>query len=255
MEKKPLILITNDDGYRAKGLHKLIDLMCRLGRVIAVTTERPMSAQGHSITTSEPLRLHLFEKRENCEIYVTNGRPVDCVKLGYQVVTKERPDILVSGINHGSNASVNVVYSGTMGAVVEACMDNIPAIGFSLDNYAADANFDHLDSYIITITNKVLESGLPYGVCLNVNFPNASDEPIKGVKICRQATARWAEDFDHRIDPSGKDYYWLTGYFVNDDDGTDTDQYAIENNYVSVVPIKFDWTAYSMIDILKEWKL
>lgn len=256
MTEKPTILIANDDGYRAKGLRKLIDLMRTIGKVIVVTTEKVNSAQGHSITMTEPLRYHLHEKGENYEMYVCNGRPVDCVKLGYQVIMDKNPDIVVSGINHGSNASTNLIYSGTMAAAVEACMDKIPAVGFSLDSYSPDAYFDHLDGYIIDIVKNVLERGLPDRVCLNVNFPKYDPEnPIKGVRICHQADGRWIEVFDRRNDPSGKEYFWLTGYFEEKDLSEDGDQYALKNNYVSIVPTSYDWTAYFAIDTIKKWNL
>lgn len=254
MKNKPTILITNDDGYFAKGLRKLSDLMRKVGNVVVISTEQPMSAQSHSMTLRDPLRLRLLEKDTDYQMFVCNGRPVDCLKAGYQLILNERPDIVVSGINHGSNASTNVIYSGTMAAVVEACMDNIPAVGFSLENYSSDACFDHLDELILNITNKVLEEGLPKGVCLNVNFPDISQEPIKGIKVCRQADARWKEDYERRIDPSGHDYYWIYGEFIAEDCVEGTDLWALKNNYASVVPTQFDWTAYNSIELFKKWE-
>lgn len=253
MIEKPLILIANDDGYQAKGLRKLVELMRRIGRVVVVTTEQPMSAQSHSITTNIPLRYKLFEKSNDYTMYICNGRPADCIKLGYQQIMEQLPDLVVSGINHGSNASVNVVYSGTMGAVIEACMANIPAVGFSLDCYDSDAVFDHVDDYVLDISDKVLTKGLPPGVCLNVNFPKFSDEAIKGVKVCRQAKARWVESFDKRRDPMGRDYFWVTGVFIEDECEEDTDIYALNNNYVSVVPSHYDWTSYSALKTVNGW--
>ena len=255
MERKPTILVTNDDGYLAKGLRKLANLMSQIGKVVVVSTEQVKSAQGHSMTINEPLRLRQLEKSEDFEMYVLNGCPVDCAKVGFQMILDEYPDLLVSGINHGSNASTNVIYSGTMAAVVEACMDGIPAIGFSLEDYSPNANFDNLDSYILDITNKVLKEGLPKGICLNVNFPKATEEnPIKGVKICRQAKARWREIFDKRKDPHNRDYFWIGGEFIVEDDGTDTDVYALKHNYVSIVPTHYDWTAYDVMDKLKSFE-
>jgi len=253
MDKKPNILVVNDDGFQAKGLKKLTDLMRQIGDVMVVSTEKPMSAQSHSMTIREPLRVNLLEKDTDYVKYVCNGTPVDCVKIGYQYFMAEIPDIVVSGINHGSNASTNVVYSGTMAAVVEACMDGIKAVGFSLDEYSADAYFDHLDKYIIDFTNKVLNEGLPQGICLNINFPAYSGGDFNGVKICRQADARWKEQYERRIDPLGRDYFWLTGEFIDHDFGSDTDVNALKNNYISIVPIQYDWTAYSFIDNLKSW--
>lgn len=255
MEKRPTILVTNDDGYLAKGLKKLTNLMSQLGKVVVVSTERPMSAQSHSMTIHDPLRIRTVEKRDDYEMYVCNGTPVDCVKIGYQLKLAEYPDIVVSGINHGSNASANVIYSGTMAAVVEACMDNIPAVGFSLDNYSPDAYFDNLDNYILDITRKILKEGLPNGVCLNVNFPNCVDgEQIKGVKVCRQAWGRWREIFDQRFDPAGREYFWLGGEFIVEDESTDTDVYALENKYISIVPTQCDWTAHGVVGELKSFE-
>lgn len=255
MDKKPLILITNDDGYRAKGFHKLISLMRKIGEVIAISTEKPMSGQSHSITNNEPLRVYMADQDVDYKLYVCTGRPVDCIKMGYRFTDERIPDLVVSGINHGSNASSNVVYSGTMGAALEACMDGVPAIGFSVDSYSSNADFDHVDYYVDTIARRVLEEGLPKGVCLNVNMPKKSDEPIKGIKICRQAKGRWSQTFEHRVDPFGRDYYWLTGYFIEEDNGDDTDLCAIKNNYVAIVPTMFDMTSYSSFEMLKNWNL
>lgn len=252
---KPTILITNDDGYFAPGIRKLIAIMRKIGRVIVVSSDQPMSGMGHAITIKTPLRLKTVCKEPEYEEYICNGTPVDCVKLGEQVVLKGKPDLLVSGINHGSNASINVIYSGTMAAVLEACIDGIPAIGFSLNDYSHDADFSHVDSYIESITHKVIKEGLPEGICLNVNLPAISENPIKGIKVCRQSHARWVEEFDSRHDPRGAEYHWLTGRFENDDNREDTDQMALENNYVSVVPVHYDMTAYKAIDLVKGWNL
>lgn len=254
MKDKPRILISNDDGFQAKGLKKLTDLMRQIGDVMVISTEQPMSAQSHSMTIREPLRVNMLEKEEGYVKYVCNGRPVDCIKIGYQYFMTEKPDIVVSGINHGSNASTNVVYSGTMAVAVEACMDGIPAIGFSLDCYKADAYFDHLDEYIVDFTKRILRDGLPAGVCLNVNFPAFSEEKIKGVKVCRQADARWTEKYERRVDPFGHDYFWLTGEFVEQGKNDNTDVKALKDNYVSVVPTKYDWTAYEVVDNFKTWE-
>lgn len=255
MDKKPLILIANDDGYRAKGFHKLIELMRKIGEVIAISTEKPMSGQSHSITNHDPLRVYLAEQDADYKLYVCSGRPVDCIKIGYRFTDGRMPDLVVSGINHGSNASSNVIYSGTMGAALEACMDGVPAIGFSVDSYSSNAEFDHIECYVDAIARHVLAEGLPKGVCLNVNMPKKSEEAINGVKICRQAKGRWSQTFEHRVDPFGRDYYWLTGYFIEEDEGVDTDLYAIKNNYIAVVPTMFDMTSYSSMEILKDWNL
>ena len=253
MMKKPLIMIANDDGYRAKGFHKLIDLMRNIGEVIAISTEKPMSGQSHSITNHDPLRVYLADNDINYKLYVCNGRPVDCIKIGYRFTDGRMPDLMVSGINHGSNASTNVMYSGTMGAALEACMDGVPAIGFSVLDFSSDAEFDHVGKYVDDIAYKVLKHGLPKGVCLNVNMPKMSEESIKGIKVCRQAKGRWDQTFEHRVDPFGRDYYWLTGKFIEEDISEDTDLYALKNNYISVVPTMYDMTAYSSIEMLHKW--
>lgn len=254
MEHKPLILVTNDDGYQAKGLRKLIALMRPLGEVVVISTDKVMSAKGHSITTTPTLVAKLIDSAPDYREYVCNGTPVDCVKVGYQWILDKLPDIVVSGINHGTNASINVVYSGTMGAAIEACMDGIKAIGFSLDSYDLDADFDHLDGYITAITKDVLEHGLPDGVCLNVNFPKHGEEPIKGVKICRQAKAKWIEMYSECRDERGGTCLKLGGEFIYEDQGDDTDCMAVKNNYVSIVPTHFDMTATQYLDEMKRFE-
>lgn len=255
MEKvKPLILITNDDSYRAKGLKKLISLMKPLGEVIVISTEQPMSAKGHSITTTPTLMAKLVDSGPDYKEYVCNGTPVDCVKIGYQWILDRLPDLVVSGINHGSNASTNVIYSGTMGAVIEACMDDINAIGYSLDCYDEDADFDHLDGYITAITKKVLAEGLPAGVCLNVNFPKRGDEPIKGLRVCRQANAKWVETYSECQDEQGGTCLKLGGKFILDDQGGDTDYEALQNNYVSLVPTRYDLTATQYLEEMRRFE-
>jgi len=253
--QKPVILVTNDDGYYAPGIRKLISIMRKIGKVVVVASDQAMSGMGHAITIKTPLRLKTVCKEPDYEEYICNGTPVDCIKLGEQVVLKGKPDLVVSGINHGSNASINVIYSGTMAAVLEACIDGIPAIGFSLNDYSHDADFSHVDSFVEKISLKVLEQGLPEGVCLNVNLPVKSAEPVQGIRVSRQAHARWVEEFDSRHDPRGAEYHWLTGRFENDDKSTDTDQYALENNFVSVVPVHYDLTAYKYIEMVQSWKL
>lgn len=248
-----MIMITNDDGYKAKGLRKLVSLVRPFGDVVVVSTERPMSAKGHSITITEPLRLHLTASEEGYTEYICNGTPADCIKIGQQVVG--RPDLVLSGINHGSNASVNAIYSGTIAAVVEGCMNGYPSVGFSVDEYGADICFDHVDSALTEIVGKVLGEGLPHNVCLNVNFPKYSGKPMEGIRVCRQSLARWVEELDARTDPYGSKYYWLTGELKQNDFGEDTDLNALANNYVSVVPTCFDWTSYKTMDYIKNWNL
>jgi 5'-nucleotidase len=252
MKKKPLILITNDDGITAPGLRSLIKVMNKIGEVIVVAPDSPQSAMGHAITINNTL----FCKKEKIDDgpqteYSTSGTPADCVKLAVNEILERKPDICVSGVNHGSNASINVIYSGTMSAAIEAGIEGIPAVGFSLLDYNWNADFSQIDSYIKTIVENVLYSGLRKGVVLNVNFPKISREKIKGIKICRQAKSYWEEKFDKRVSPLGKNYYWLTGNFVNLDDGEDTDHWALENHYISIVPIQFDLTAHDYLNKLK----
>lgn len=250
MKNKPLILVTNDDGIQAKGLRKLIGLMRKLGEVVVIASEHPMSGMSHAVTIETPLRSRLITEEVDYKEYQTNGTPVDNVKMGKHTILERSPDLVVSGINHGSNSAINIIYSGTMGAALEASIDHIPSIGFSLLDYHPDADFDHLDQFITNITNKVLNEGLPNGVCLNVNFPKRSENPIKGIKVCRQAEARWVEEFEEREDPFRKKYYWLGGRFENGDMRSNTDEKALSENYVSVVPVNFDFTAHDYIEKL-----
>jgi len=250
---KPLILITNDDGIGAPGLRALIGIMRKLGKVVVVAPDKPQSGMGHAVTIQSPLRIHEIVREDEYEEYSCNGTPVDCVKLGQKAILKRNPDLIVSGINHGSNASINVLYSGTMAAVLEAAMEDIPAIGFSLDDYSYQADFSHVAPYITAIASNVLNNPLPAGVCLNVNIPALNGEPIKGVKVVRQARAFWDESFDERHDPHHRKYYWLQGVFTSKDEGTDTDDYAIRNNYVSIVPVQIDLTAHQAIELISNW--
>ena len=253
---KPLILVTNDDGITAPGIRALISVMSEIGTVIVVAPDKPQSAMGHAITLNSTLFINKISK-ENAAIteYSCSGTPVDCVKLAVNEILHRKPDLCVSGINHGSNSSINVIYSGTMSAAVEAGIEGIPAIGFSLLDYDWNADFDAIKSSIRKITIEVLEKGMPENVVLNVNFPKLKENEIKGIKICRQAKAIWMEKFDKRITPQGKDYYWLTGEFVNQDKGEDTDEWALENGYISVVPVQFDLTAHHTLQQLHTWNL
>lgn len=255
MANRPTILVTNDDGYFAPGLRVLIEVMRELGDVVAVAPDQPMSGTGHAITVRHPLRLHPIEESEGYREYSCNGTPVDCVKLGEQVVIKSKPDLMVAGINHGSNASINIIYSGTMASVLESAIGGIPSIGFSLMDYSQHADFSACKKYIRVIAEKVLENGLPDGVCLNVNIPKANSHEIKGMKVCRQARSRWLEEFDTRRDPHNREYYWLTGIFEKLEDSEDTDQWALENNFVSVVPVHYDFTAHYALQTIKQWDL
>jgi len=254
MPGKPVIFVTNDDGISSGGIRTLIEVMRQIGKVIVVAPDKPQSGTAHAITINVPLRLKAIAREEDYEEYSCNGTPSDCVKLGFKVVLRGRPDILVSGINHGSNASINVIYSGTMAAVFEGAMAGVRSIGFSLLNYSPDADFTHCRKYVKLITEKVLSQSLPEGICLNVNIPALPEHDIRGIRICRQANGTWQEDFDERIDPIGRNYYWLKGIFLKIDNGEDTDESALENNWVSVVPVQFDFTAYKAIPLLKSWE-
>jgi 5'-nucleotidase len=256
MSEKPLILVTNDDGVTAPGIRTLIRVMNTLGEVVVVAPDNPQSGMGHAITLDSTLhcrREHIDDGSQ--EEYSTSGTPADCVKLAIHEILPRRPDICVSGINHGSNSSINVIYSGTMSAAVEAGIEGIPAIGFSLLDYSWNANFKPLEDFVKTITVNVLQNRLPEGIVLNVNFPKLKEGTIKGIKICRQAKANWVEEFDKRQNPQGKDYYWLTGKFANLDHGEDTDEWALSHGFVSVVPVQFDMTAHHFIQQLNNWDL
>jgi 5'-nucleotidase len=226
-----------------------------IGNVVVVAPDKPMSGTGHAITVRNPLRLHLIREEEGYREYSCNGTPVDCVKLGEQVVLRSKPDLMVSGINHGSNASINIIYSGTMVAVLESSISGVPSIGFSLLDYSHAADFSACVPFVRLITEKTLANGLPDGVCLNVNIPAVNGSEIRGVKVCRQGRSKWVEEFDSRTDPHKRDYYWLTGYFEKLEENEDTDQWALENNFVSVVPVHFDLTAYYALNTLQNWDL
>ncbi len=256
MPKKPLILVTNDDGINAPGIRALIEVMSEIGDVVVVAPDSPQSAMGHAITINSTLYINKISK-ENATIeeYSCSGTPVDCVKIAVNEILKQKPDLCVSGINHGSNSSINVIYSGTMSAAVEAGIEGIPAIGFSLLDYNWNANFEPVKSFVKKIATQVLTNKLPEGVILNVNFPKVEEHEIKGIKVCRQAKALWQERFDKRQTPMGKDYYWLTGEFVNLDKGEDTDEWALAHNYISVVPVQFDLTAHHAIQTITNWDI
>jgi 5'-nucleotidase len=255
--RKPLILISNDDGINAYGIRHLVELMQTLGEVLVLAPDSPQSGMGHAITIGNTLRLYESYHFEGVKAYQCSGTPADCVKLAKGFILNNRkPDLLVSGINHGSNTSISVIYSGTMSAALEGAIEDIPSIGFSLCDFSTDADFSHTDEHVLKIASQVLKTGMPKGVALNVNFPAKRPEPIKGIKICRQTRAKWQEEFDRRLDPAGREYFWLTGSFVNQDKGEDIDQWAVDNNYTAVVPVSFDLTAYHAISVLnKDWDI
>jgi len=243
-KEKPVILITNDDGVSAPGIRNLVEAVKDLGKIIVVAPDKPQSGMGHAITIGSPLRLHPVNFFEGIEAYQCTGTPVDCVKLAVDKVLHRKPDLCLSGINHGANHSINVIYSGTMSAAVEAAIESIPSVGFSLLDYSIEADFEPARKYARIIVEKLLTEKQDKHMILNVNIPLAKIEEIKGIMICRQAYAKYEEDFIERHDPHGRKYFWLTGEFVNFDKGKDTDVWALANNYISVVPVQFDMTNY-----------
>lgn len=252
-DKKPLILVTNDDGVTAPGITFLISIAKKIGDVIVVAPNKPQSGMGHAITIHEPLRVNKVDFHPGTTCYESTGTPVDCVKLANDMILKgqKKPDLLISGVNHGSNSSINVIYSGTMSAAVEGAIQQIPSIGFSLCDYALDADFEPSRPFIEQIIKATLKHKMPSETLLNVNIPKTPN--IKGIKVCRQANAKWEESLEKREDPTGKPYYWMVGNFTNLDKGTDTDEWALSNDYISVVPVHYDLTAYHAIAGLHKW--
>lgn len=256
--QKPLILVTNDDGITAPGLRSLIQFASEIGDVVVVAPDSPQSGMGHAITINNTLhatKMTAIEKDGALAEYSCSGTPADCVKMGLQELLDHRPALVLSGINHGSNASINVIYSGTMSAAIEAGIEGVPAIGFSLCDYTWKADFSQSKLAIQNIIREALKNGIPNGVVLNVNIPKLDSKDLKGIRICRQARANWKEKFDKRTSPMGKDYYWLTGEFELLDKGEDTDEWALANGYISVVPTQFDLTAHQSIAQLNTWEL
>ncbi|WP_353159885.1 5'/3'-nucleotidase SurE [Myroides odoratus] len=254
--QKPLILVTNDDGITAPGIRALIDVMKEIGEVVVVAPDSAQSGMGHAVTINNTLTLEKVQIDAELEHeYACSGTPVDCVKIALGQILDRKPDLCVSGINHGSNSSINVIYSGTMSAALEAGMSGIPAIGFSLLDFSWNADFEQVRTFVKKITTQALEKGIPKEVVLNVNFPRLQTNEIKGIKVCRQAKAVWIEDFDKRLSPNGKEYYWLKGEFVNQDKGEDTDEWALRNGFISIVPVHFDLTAHHAINRINNWEL
>ena len=253
-KKQRLILVTNDDGVHAKGINELIKIATLFGNVVVVAPDKGQSGMSHSVSLNDPIYLNKIKSESNLTIYGCSGTPVDSVKIALHKILDSPPDLIISGINHGSNASVSAIYSGTVAAAREGSLNGIPSIGFSLLDHSKDADFSASVIYAKKIIEKVIQNGIPKRTCLNVNVPNIAKEKIKGVKICRQTAGKWVEEFDFRTSPNKKDYYWLTGKFSNfEPEATDTDEWALENNYVSVVPIEVDLTSYSVLDELNKW--
>lgn len=249
--KLPLILVTNDDGVSAKGLQALIEIVRHMGDIYVVAPHKSNSGKSSAITVDVPIRIKKISTEENLHIYSCEGTPVDCVKFALSNILPRCPDFIVSGINHGSNSSASVIYSGTMGAAIEGCLNGVPSVGFSLCTYDSDADFSHSISFGRIIMNNLLNKGLEQGVCLNVNFPYGN---IKGIKVCRQADGMWKEEFKLRTDPYGGDYYWLSGKFINKEKtALDTDEWALSNSYASIVPTLIDLTAHKLLKELNTW--
>lgn len=251
---RPLILITNDDGFDARGITALIDAIRPMGDIVVIAPDGPRSAQSMALTINTPLRIWKLLDEEGLSIYKCNGTPCDCVKMGLYSVLERKPDLVLSGINHGTNSSVNVLYSGTMGAVLDACATGITAVGFSLCSWDHSADMSEAARIAAIVTRKVIEEGLPPFVCLNVNVP--AIEKVKGIRIGRQSHGRWHDEYLKRTDPIGRDYYWFTGSFEPlDKDADDTDEAALAAGYASVVPCRVDWTDFEMVEKLKNWEL
>lgn len=251
---RPLILVTNDDGINARGIRILARLMTQIGNVVVVAPDWPQSGQSNAITVSTPIRFRMLEQNGSLTYYSCSGTPTDCVKLALNEILDRKPDLLVSGINHGSNSAINVIYSGTMGAAFEGCEHNIPSIGFSLTDHDVNADFSHFEPYILAISKIVLKKGLSPHICLNINAPVGE---IKGMKVVRQCDGYWKKEFEKRSDPRGNgSYYWMTGYFENrEPSATDTDEWALANGYISIVPTTIDMTSYSALEEMKKWEL
>jgi 5'-nucleotidase len=260
--KRPLLLLSNDDGVNAKGLNVLMEALRPLGDIVVVAPDGPRSGFAGAITSDRPLVLKTIKSEEGLTVMSCSGTPVDCVKLALDAVVSRKPDVVIGGINHGDNSSVNVHYSGTMGVVLEGCMKGIPAIGFSSCDPRADADFSAMLPYAVRITREVLAKGLPEGICLNVNAPIVGSaeglkgytavDSLKGIRICRQTRGTWAKEWVAQDNPRGGRHYWLTGQYVNfEPEAEDTDHWAMDHGYVAITPTKIDVTAYEVIDRLK----
>ncbi len=251
---KPLILVSNDDGYLAPGLQALIKSIRHLGDIVVVAPEEGQSGQSHAFTSKIPIYTHLRQQESGYKMYSCSGTPVDCVKLAIHKLLDRKPDIVVSGINHGANSSVSIIYSGTMAAAIEGQLNQVKSIGFSLDNYTYDADFSLSAKHAAIFVEKMLAENTPDTTCFNVNVPDITESELRGIRVCRHASGKWVEEFHHRKNPQGKDYYWLSGTFENFEQSAEsTDIWALENNYISVVPVKVDFTHHEHITKFKDW--
>ena len=255
-DKRPFILISNDDGVYAKGLAELIRVAQQFGDIMVVAPETGESGMSHAITIKNPLRITQIKEEKGLQIFSLNGTPTDSIKIALNQLVDRKPDLILSGINHGSNASISVIYSGTLGAAREGCLNQIPSIGFSLLNHDKNADFSTVIHFLPRIIEQALKNGIADQTLLNINFPDIPLNEVKGVKICRQTKGVWKEEYEKRTDPHGGTYYWLTGAFKNfEADATDTDEWALDHNYVAIVPIQIDATSYSELDNIKNWDL
>lgn len=252
-KKRPLILVTNDDGIGAKGIKSLVEAAEEFGDVVIVAPDKPQSGMGHAITVNDVLRLYEVPFNGH-RAYMCSGTPVDCVKLANDEVIKGFPDLLISGINHGENSSTNVLYSGTMSAAIEGSMSGVPSIGFSLLDFDPDADFTASKWVAKELIRQALSNSFPKNICLNVNIPQMTKEEIKGIKVCRQANAFWQNSFVKRKDQFGSPYFWLKGEFNREDWSEDSDIWALDNGFVSVVPTQYDMTAYHALSEVNKWK-
>ena len=252
--KRPLLLISNDDGFHAKGIRQLIDMVSGFGDIIVCAPDSARSGSSCAFSATTPLRLTLQEKRKGLEVWSCNGTPTDCVKMALAELCPRKPDMVIGGINHGDNASVNTHYSGTMGVTIEGCMKYIPSVAFSLCDTKADADFEPLRPLILQITERVLREGLPLGVCLNVNFPLVKE--YKGVRVCRMAKGTWNSEVTKCHHPRGYDYWWMVGHYQNDEpEAEDTDNWALSHGYIAITPTQVDVTAYQAINLVNSWDL
>lgn len=248
-----LILLTNDDGLYATGLKTLTGLMEEFGKVVVISTTESRSGMSQALTVKMPIRVKLLDETDTKRVYACSGTPADGIKIAINRLLEREPDWVVSGINHGSNASVSVIYSGTMAAAIEGCLYGIDSVGFSLNSFSPRADFEHTKDIVREVMRTLVKESLPEGVCLNVNIPDSNGDSLKGIKVCRQARGNWREEFEKRKDPMGKTYYWLTGVFHNHEpDSNDTDEWALANGYVSVVPVSVDMTAHSSVEDIRK---
>ncbi len=254
VKENRLILVTNDDGVEAKGIKFLTEIAQHFGDVVVIAPDKGKSGMSHSVSLNEPIYIDKVSEKPGLEIYACSGTPADSVKIALHKILKRKPDLILSGINHGSNASVSAIYSGTVAAAREGSMNGITSIAFSLLSHEPDADFTAAAKYVQVIIEKVVQNGIAKQTCLNVNIPNVPENEIKGIRICRQTLGKWIEEFDYRVNPHNKDYYWLTGKFSNfEPSAEDTDEWALNNNYVAIVPIEVDLTSYTALKDIQKW--